>query len=61
MKNEALDRLFADMAAGIVPDFFSVLSALNELPKLLTLDDRPAEPAQQLTICELNGRCNCSD
>lgn len=59
MKNEALDKLFADMAAGIVPDFWQVLSALNELPEILTLENRPAERVEPPTTCEIYGRHAC--
>lgn len=61
MERLALNNLFEQMSRGEVPDFLAVLSALNEVPELVTRDDRPAEPAQPLTVCELNGRCNCGD
>lgn len=61
MAAKNLDNLFETMNRGEVPDLWSVLSALNDLPNLVTLDQRPAEPAQPLTVCELNGRRNCDD
>jgi hypothetical protein len=61
MKNKALNDLFKTMSEGEVPDLFAVLAALNDLPELVTLDHRPASKAEPLTVCELNGRCNCGD
>lgn len=61
MKNEAIDKLFSDMSAGIVPDFFAVLSALNEVPELMTLDQRPSAGADPATTCDIYRSGSCSD
>lgn len=61
MKSESLNSLFEQMSQGEVPDLWTVIAALNEVPELVTLDHRPASKPEPLTTCELNGRCNCGD
>jgi hypothetical protein len=61
MENEGLQKVFDGLERGETPDFLTMMLALVNVSKLMTIDTRPAEPAQPLTLCELNGRCNCND
>ena len=56
-----LDNLFAKMSKGEVPGWLDVMAAISNVTQLVTLDERPAEPAEPKTICELNGKNCCGD